>query len=432
MDPHADPNSDPTLAALRLNAGNGAPEALYRLASALVAREAVDEAFDVFADAAERGQVASQVEVARMQLFGVGTEVDACAAVAWLLRAEHAGSAVAGYWLALVSLGGIVLPRDFEAAARRLLVAAKDGQPAALRALAMHFGRDPDNGAAMRQSEAMLGEAASRGDVASATLLAERIRHGEIMGSTRHDLPRLRALAAQDGIVAFPSIPGTRAPRTVAAPGGLLQLDLESTLATPPVSVRSQAPRVGSIDGLLSAEECRYVVAMGAARLRRAWVVDPKTGERLVHQVRTSHDATLHPLLEDFQLRLLQLRMAAAIGMEFTHAEPMVLLRYQPGQEYRPHRDYLPPETLAADRPEAGQRAATLCCYLSEVEAGGGTAFPVAGLVVEPRIGRAVAFRNADDAGRPDPQSLHAGLPVERGEKWLATLWLRARRYRSF
>ena len=48
------------------------------------------------------------------------------------------------------------------------------------------------------------------------------------------------------------------------------------------------------------------------------------------------------------------------------------------------------------------------------------------------RMGRAVAFRNTDDAGRPDPDSLHAGTPVLAGEKWLATLWFRERRYRAF
>jgi prolyl 4-hydroxylase len=30
-----------------------------------------------------------------------------------------------------------------------------------------------------------------------------------------------------------------------------------------------------------------------------------------------------------------------------------------------------------------------------------------------------------------DTSSLHAGLPVIRGEKWIATKWLRERPYRS-
>lgn len=32
-------------------------------------------------------------------------------------------------------------------------------------------------------------------------------------------------------------------------------------------------------------------------------------------------------------------------------------------------------------------------------------------------------FLNCDAQGKPNPETLHAGLPVIRGEKWLATLW---------
>ena len=422
-------NSDPALEALRRDAAGGAPESLFRLATALVARTEVEQAHGYFAIAAGQGHAGAQVELARMQLYGVGADLDVAGAVHWLQRAERSGHSGAGYLLATVALGGIAMEPDFEAAGRRLIAAAQDGLVPALRALAMYFGRERDNVAAMRQSEALLAQAAGQGDSVSAALLAERIRHGELVGDVRHDLASLQALAAQAGIASMPSLPDAM---VVGGVEGRLQLDLESSLQAPPVIVRSEAPRVGSIDGLLSAEECRYVIAMGLPRLKRAQVVDPRTGGWLEHPMRTSLDTTFDPLLEDFQLRLLQLRMAGSIGMNFTHSEPMVLLHYQPGQEYRPHRDYLPPETLAADQPAAGQRAATLCCYLSGVEAGGGTAFPAADLVVEPSTGRAVVFRNTDDAGRPDPDSLHAGLPVEKGEKWLATLWLRERRYRDF
>jgi hypothetical protein len=43
-----------------------------------------------------------------------------------------------------------------------------------------------------------------------------------------------------------------------------------------------------------------------------------------------------------------------------------------------------------------------------------------------------VIFDNLAPDGQPDPRTLHAGLPVREGEKWLATLWLRERRYRAF
>jgi len=66
------------------------------------------------------------------------------------------------------------------------------------------------------------------------------------------------------------------------------------------------------------------------------------------------------------------------------------------------------------------------------VEAGGATAFPKAGVTVQPKSGRAVVFDNLREDGSPEPDSLHAGLPVERGEKWLATLWIRQGQYRAW
>lgn len=423
MSPSAD------LKTLRHNAAHGAPDAQFQLARGLLAAgfDADAEVFDLYRQAAERNHLAAQVEHARMQLYGVACEANPVAAVQWLERAERGGSAGAASLLASIALGGIVMDRDFLRMGQRLLAAAKGGDVAAMRALAMYFGRDSDNPAAQRQSRTLLEQAARAGDPISASLLLERVRHGEM--EPGGDLATWQALAVQAGVPALPPAPG-RAP--VDGPARPLQLNLEASLHAPAPQVVSQAPRVATLEGLLTAEECRYVMLMGAPWLKRARVVDPRTGEWLEHPVRTAFDATFNDMIEDFQLRLLQMRMAAAIGIDFTRAEHMVLLRYLPGQEYRPHRDYLPPQTLAGDRPQAGQRAATLCAYLCDVESGGGTAFPEADLVVDARMGRAVAFRNTDDAGRPDPDSLHAGTPVLAGEKWLATLWFRERRYRAF
>lgn len=422
-------SSSPNLESLRREAASGTADALFGLAKALIAQENVEEAHGLLLTAAQAGHAGAQVELAGMCLYAVGAELDVAQAVDWLTRAERAGHPGASYLLATVELGGIGLERDFEVIGHRLLTAAKADLVPAVRALAMYFGRERDNVPAMRQSETLLAQAAARRDGVSAALLAERVRHGELVGDQRYSLASLDRLAAEAGIVAMPSLNGGP---VMAGGNTRLQLDLESSLRARPVDMRCQAPRIGTVEGLLSAEECRYVIAMGSPHLSRARVADPETGEWIRHPGRTSYDTSFVAQMEDFQLRLLQLRMAAAIGMDFTCAEPMVLLHYRPGQEYWPHRDYLPPETLAANHPDAGQRAATLCCYLNNVESGGGTSFLRADLLIEPRTGRAVAFRNIDDAGRPDMDSHHAGLPVERGEKWLATLWLRERRYRDF
>ncbi len=46
------------------------------------------------------------------------------------------------------------------------------------------------------------------------------------------------------------------------------------------------------------------------------------------------------------------------------------------------------------------------------------------GLIV-PEKGKALLFYNLREEGWTDPMSLHAGLPVLEGEKWLMTQWLR-------
>jgi hypothetical protein len=421
--------ASPDIARLRREAASGTPDALFALAMGLIGQEAAEEAHAHLGTAAQAGHAGAQVELARMHLYGVGADFDIPRAVEWLRQAERAGHPGASYLLASVALGNIGLHRDLEAIGHRLLSAAKAGLVPAIRALALYFGRERANPAAMRQSEALLAQAAAQRDGVSAALLAERIRHGELAGNARYALDALDALARKAGIHPLPALEGGA---VASAADGPLRLDLASSLRAPAFVARCQAPRIATVDGLLTAEECRYVIAMGSPHLIPSRVEDPASNGWIKHPARSSHDAPFVPILEDFQLRLLQLRMAGAIGMDFTCAEPMVLLHYRPGQEYLPHRDYLSPETLAANQPEAGQRAATLCCYLNDVEAGGETVFPKPGKSVSPSAGRAVAFRNLDDAGRPDPDTLHAGLPVQRGEKWLATLWVRERRHRDF
>ena len=124
--------------------------------------------------------------------------------------------------------------------------------------------------------------------------------------------------------------------------------------------------------------------------------------------------------------------MAIISNPPLAHCEPLTLLRYQTGEEYRPHRDYLPPARLAtADGIRGGQRRFTAFVYLNPVESGGETDFPGLGIRIAPKQGRAVFFRNTDADGSPDPRTLHAGTPVIAGEKWLATLWIRERAIRQ-
>lgn len=419
------------LDALRTQAAGGAPEAAFKLAAALVAHGKTDEALDWYGRAAEAGHAGAQVQGARMLLYGIAGAADPARAVHWLLRAEAENNDVlAGYLLALVALGGLALPRDGEIN-RRMLAAVQADYPPALLAAAVHFGRRPDAADQARCLQ-LLGRASERGSVVAAQLLVARWLRGE---GCEPQPARARQLAAQlsaHGIAPMPAIGAAlpaSAAEAVAAPG---ILEFEDALQPPPAIELSQRPRVSQVERLLSADECRLLVASAQPGLRRSHTVDPVTGQPRAMELRTSSDASFDPVIEDVALRVVQLRLARAAGMELVHAEHLVVLRYAPGEEYRPHRDYLPPDGIAQHRPQAGNRARTICTYLNQPGAGGETVFPHADLSVAPLPGRAVVFDNLGADGRPDPESLHAGLPVTRGEKWLATLWLRERAYRDY
>ena len=418
--------TDPQLQSLRRAAEDASPVTWFQLAQALVARQRMEEAQDWHRRAAVQGFAPAQVELARMQLYGVGVAADPAEAVEWLLRAEQAQAPVASYLLAMVSLGGIAGLED-DRINQRLFAAVQADFAPALRAAAIHFGRknDPADQATCLQ---LLERAAGHGDAACAALLAERLANGEGCEAQPDVAEDLWQQLEQQG---FTRLPACRVPlQEPAVPARRLALEDDLVLPTP--RLLCERPRVSVVDGLLSADECRLLVFTAQPMLRRSGTVDPATGVPVKNELRTSMDASFDPLVEDLALRLLQVRMTRAAQTPFVDAEQLIVLRYLPGEQYRPHRDYLPASTIEQDHPEAGNRARTICVYLNEPEGGGETAFPVPGVKVAPQAGRAVIFDNLREDGRPDEESLHAGLPVQRGEKWLATLWLRQARYRGF
>ncbi|MBP6748122.1 MAG: 2OG-Fe(II) oxygenase [Xanthomonadaceae bacterium] len=417
--------------ALRIAADSGDRDAAFRLGVALIGHGDFGAAAPRLYSAAEAGHAGAMLEMGRLMLYGMLSVPDPRQAVHWFERAERAGAPAAGDFLLQIALGGIALPRDARIN-ERLHRGVQTDYPPALLTAALHFGRKPhpDDQTLCLQ---LLERGAARGDVVAAALLAERLAHGEGCAPQPEAAEDLRAQCARDGFAPLPAFtlppPGEHGPPR--------QLAMEDTLRAPAAKSLSEAPRVSVIDRLLSADECRLLIAASRPLLHPSQTADPITGVPDTMAVRTSHEASFDPLVETSAIRSILLRMAAASGIDLPQAEQLTVLHYGPGQQYRPHRDYLPASTLQMDRPLAGNRGRTVCVYLNPVEAGGETEFPAAGLKVAPMPGRAVIFDSMrfDDAhpeGRLDPDSLHAGLPVIAGEKWLATLWIRQRRYRDF
>ncbi len=190
------------------------------------------------------------------------------------------------------------------------------------------------------------------------------------------------------------------------------------------------APRIVLFGNLLSFDECEQMIELSRGKLARSSVVNNETGSYDVHPHRTS-TGTYFNRGENDLIRRLEQRIAELIQYPVENGEPIQILHYEPGGEYKPHYDYFDPKHPGNEQvlTQGGQRIATLIMYLNDVEAGGSTVFPEVGIDVLPRRGNAVYFAYCSDSGTLDPRSLHGGSPVGAGEKWIATKWLRQGHY---
>ncbi|MFP7722900.1 2OG-Fe(II) oxygenase [Lysobacter sp. A3-1-A15] len=187
-------------------------------------------------------------------------------------------------------------------------------------------------------------------------------------------------------------------------------------------------PRVIVFGGLLSDDECDALVEVAGKRLSRSATFNLDSGVDEVHEGRTSQ-GMFFERGADALCRRIEARIATLLDWPVDHGEGLQVLRYGPGAQYRPHHDYFDPQRpgTKALLARGGQRVASLVMYLNTPACGGATTFPDARFEVAPVKGNAVFF--SYDRPHPMTGTLHGGAPVVSGEKWVATKWLRERRY---
>lgn len=189
-----------------------------------------------------------------------------------------------------------------------------------------------------------------------------------------------------------------------------------------------RSPRVVVFGDLLSDDECDELIAQARPRLARSLTVATRTGGEELNADRTSNGMFFQQGESPLVARIEE-RLARLVNWPVENGEGLQILQYRPGAEYKPHYDYFDPKEPGTPTilKRGGQRVGTVVMYLSEPVKGGGTTFPDVGLEVAPKRGNAVFF----SYDRPDPstRTLHGGAPVIEGEKWIATKWLRERRF---
>jgi prolyl 4-hydroxylase len=219
------------------------------------------------------------------------------------------------------------------------------------------------------------------------------------------------------------AVEGRQVPDRLAALQLIKAMDVDANgdpRTIPEAARLSDEPDVRIFKGLLTPAECFYLIKAAEPLFQPSMIYDD-SGQEVRDTIRTSDGAGFYWLIEDPAICALNRRIAAVTSTDYDQGEPLQALRYIPGQEYRPHFDYLE----AVDNP----RPWTALIYLNEDYEGGATRFVKTGLEVRGNTGDVLVFGNAGADGKRNPLSEHAGLPVTDGTKYLATRWIRERRW---
>jgi prolyl 4-hydroxylase len=187
------------------------------------------------------------------------------------------------------------------------------------------------------------------------------------------------------------------------------------------IDTLSADPDIRIARSFLSLEECGYLMRKAEPALRPSMIIDDATRRPVPHPVRTSFSMNFDPASEDLVVHAINRRIAELTGTDVRSGEPLHILRYSPGQEFRPHLDAMPGET--------NQREWTALVYLNQGYEGGATVFPDLGISAKGSAGDCLIFRVCDPAGEADLRLKHAGEPVTGGIKWLASRWIRRHAY---
>ena len=195
-----------------------------------------------------------------------------------------------------------------------------------------------------------------------------------------------------------------------------------------PEPIRNYKPQI--FENFLTHEECDYIIEKAKPNMKRS-IVMGNTGDE-VQSYRTSTQLFIDQK-KDPKLLDIAKRMSNVTGKPVKNQENMQVLKYEPGQQYKEHYDACGENSpyCISDSKMGGKRWNTLFIYLNDVDSGGETYFPKLDLKVKPRKGRALLFYNLEeDLWTQHHLSMHAGLPLVKGEKWAMNVWSRCGEYK--
>jgi prolyl 4-hydroxylase len=191
--------------------------------------------------------------------------------------------------------------------------------------------------------------------------------------------------------------------------------------------ILSENPLVYTIEDVLTKEECQHFINISNNKLKQALVSGEKEGYK--SSGRTGLNYWLDHNYDKITSNVLE-KISKIVGHPKENAEKYQVIYYGENQKYEYHLDAFQLDINSEKSKRClrmgGQRVLTALVYLNDTEEGGETEFKNLNLKVYPKTGRMLVFENClKNTKIPNPDTLHSGRPVLRGEKYAFNLWFR-------
>jgi len=206
------------------------------------------------------------------------------------------------------------------------------------------------------------------------------------------------------------------------------KVDLSPWLTTPDRRVLWEEPRVRMSAGFAPSWVGGWIISQVRGRMRQAMMYHGDVKQEVVDPHRSCSDFEYDLLDSDLILTLIRNRVAAVTGLPVAAMEPPRVFHYALGQDIKPHYDRL--NDGVADYARSGykgDRIATFLLYLNDNFDGGELEFPLVGKRFKGKAGDGLYFAHVNQDGTRERLSLHAGLPIRRGEKYVLSQWIHDR-----
>jgi prolyl 4-hydroxylase len=194
-----------------------------------------------------------------------------------------------------------------------------------------------------------------------------------------------------------------------------------------PAAVRldTDQAEIWAVGDVFDEAECRQLIAM----IDRTAVPSQVLSHGEIEPWRTSSSGDVDPY--DPFIQRIEARIDTLLDLPHEWGETMQGQRYEVGQQFKYHLDlfWTKADYWKAEAKRGGQRTITAMAYLNDVEDGGATEFTQIGMAVKPRRGALLIWNNNLPSGLPNENTMHAGVPVVKGRKYVLTKWYRSRKW---